>query len=143
MQDPDFMYETTITDSLETVTHTLSENLHLKWNYGLLYVDKYTDEVGIPVSIITGLHRRNDNDFYHLRVQLAGEQKGTRAIIQVWKIMLAGYPLPKSIALTARTDAVDIVDEVSQFCVTPFKEGTGIVSWLSNLFSGDAEKRKY
>ena len=142
MHEPDFTYDTSLAMSIETATQNLSENLHLKWNFGLLYVDKYTDESGAPVSIVTGLHKKEET-LHHIRVILAEKQKSTLISISIWKVMMAGYPLPKSIAVTDKSDAVDLIDEVIQFCEIPFKEGKGIVSWLSNLFSGTSEKRKY
>ena len=81
---------------LEDATQNLSENLHLKWNYGLLYIDKYSDDQGMPVSSISGL-RRNDETQYYMRIQLITEQKSVYCRINIWRVITTGWPFPTGI----------------------------------------------
>ncbi|MGJ3238162.1 MAG: hypothetical protein ACFE0Q_05600 [Anaerolineae bacterium] len=142
MREPDLHYEQHFNFALEEVTQNLSENLHLTWHYGLLYIDKYSDEQGLPVSVITGI-RNKDDTVHHVRVHLVSVQKGAHARIDIWRVTTAGWPFPNlTLATNAREELMDIVDDAVVFCQVPYKETGSVFSWLRNMFSGELETRK-
>lgn len=143
MNESDMHYEQHITLDVDATTQNLAGNFHLKWSYGLLFVDKYSDEQGLPTSIISGI-RREDDSTHYIRVYLKEEQKGTSIKIDLWKVTTAGWPFPSmSISSSGSNNKlVDIVDDVMQFCQTPFENTGGVMPMLKNMFSGKAETRK-
>lgn len=146
MREADLHYETSMSLDLEDATQNLSENLHLKWNYGLLYIDKYSDDQGMPVSSISGLRRYDENTQYYMRINLVTEQKTVYFTIDIWRVITTGWPFPTGITSPSSQSAdkmVDIVDEILQFAQTPYENTGGVVSWLRNMFTGNLETRNY
>lgn len=143
MREADMHYEQRLSLDIETSSQNLAENLHLKWSYGLLFVDKYTDEQGLPVSAISGIRREDDNTHY-IRIELVSEQKGTHVRLDIWKVTTSGWPFPTmSISTSSKTEKmVDIVEDVLMFCQAPFDNTEGVMPWLRNVFTGKSETRK-
>lgn len=148
MIEPDYTYQTMLSLSLEDATQNLSQNLHLKWNYGLLYIDKYSDERGLPISIVSGLFKHGESTLYHVRVELVSQQKSVNCNVSIWRVMMTGWPMPAGLAnLTSSSKdsdvVIDLLDNIVEFCTTPYEQSSGVFSWLSNFFSDNLEKRKY
>ncbi|MGB7339910.1 MAG: hypothetical protein WBC91_13525 [Phototrophicaceae bacterium] len=145
MREPDLHYEAQINGDIEDATQNLSENLHLKWQYGLLFVDKYSDEQNLPVSIVSGI-RRDDETTYYIRVHLMHSQKSTYSKIDIWKVVTSGWPFPTGVVNmgTAKSDKlIDMVDDILNFCQQPYEHTTGVFPWLRNMFTGRTETRQY
>lgn len=145
MREPDLHYETGIHIDLEDATQNLSENLHFKWNYALLYIDKYSDENGMPVSSISGL-RRDDETQYYMRIQLITEQKSVYCRVDIWRVITTGWPFPTGVtspSSSATDKMVDIVDDILEFAQTPYENTGGVFTWLRNIFTGKLETRDY
>lgn len=146
MREPDLHYETHIDLDIEDATQNLSENLHLKWNYGLLYIDKYSDDRGLPVSAISGLRRYDENTEYYMRINLVTEQKSVYCTIDIWRVITTGWPFPTGITSPSSQSAdkmVDIVDDILQFAQIPYENTGGVFTWLRNMFTGNLETRNY
>ncbi len=145
MREADLHYETHISVDIEEASQNLSENLHLKWNYGFLFIDKFSDERGLPVSIISGI-RKDDETQHYLRIHLISEQKGVYCRIDIWRVITTGWPFPAGVMGTSKTDKlIDLVDDITEFCQTPYKETGGVMSQIRNMFTGTSnlETRKY
>lgn len=146
MREPDLHYEAGIAINIEDATQNLSENLHLKWNYGLLFIDKYSDERSFPVSVISGIRKYDENTQYHVRIHLMSEQKGVHCRMDIWRVITTGWPFPAglmSLSSDNNDKLIDLVDDVLGFCETPYENTGGMFTWLRNKFGGNLETRKY
>ncbi|MEM9950792.1 MAG: hypothetical protein AAFV93_13040 [Chloroflexota bacterium] len=145
MREADMHYEAQLNIDFEDATQNLCENLHLKWNYGLLFVDKYTDEHGSPISVISGL-RKDDDVTVYIRVHLIQENKSAHAKFDLWEVNTSGWPFPKgvgSIGASKTNKLIDLVDDMREFCITPYQETRGVMPSIRSMFSGNSEIRKY
>lgn len=145
MREPDLHYEAPINGDIEEATQNLSENLHLKWQYGLLFIDKYSDEQSLPVSIVSAI-RREDETTYYIRVHLTHTQKSTYGKIDIWKVVTSGWPFPSGMlpdGLSKSDKLIDMVDDILGFCHSPYEHTTGVFPWLRNMFAGKTETRRY
>lgn len=146
MREADMHFETQLSIDITEATQNLCENLHLKWNYGLLFLDRYTDEYGAPVSVVSGL-RKDDDVTVYIRVHITQDQKTAMLKFDLWNVNTAGWPFPSGVGSTFGFDKtnklIDLIDEMREFCLTPYKQTTGVMPWLRGVFSGQASTRKY
>lgn len=146
MIEPDFSYETGLNISLEDATQNLTQNLHLKWQYALLYIDRYSDEQDLPVSVVSGLYRKSDSEQYHVRIEMTSIQKGTHLKFHVWRVITSGWPFPSGVLNTStqnKTVGVDIIDNMLEFCQMPYEDTGSLFSWLRNMFDSKVSSRNY
>lgn len=138
--------------TLDDVTQHLVQNLHLRWGYGLLYVDRYIGENNEPVHVVYGIRKPNDENLYGLRVVLSTERKSTMIEINLWRMVHKGWPFQNQegkvvigvdILQGHQTAFEQITRDILKFCETPHGQGSGVMDKLRNLFGKGGEKRKY
>lgn len=136
---------------LDEATQNLVENLHLRWSYGFLYLDKYTDEDNQPVNVVYGIRKADDDRMYGMRLILTDSGASTELETNLWRVMNAGWPFVDSRgnSILARSRAKDeetliqLADDVYRFCETPHGQASGVMDTLRNIFAPRGNKRKY
>jgi hypothetical protein len=136
---------------LDEVTRNLVENLHLRWGYGLLYVDKYSDEDDNPVNVVYGIRKKDDDAIYGMRLLLTDMGTTTELETNLWRVVNAGWPFTdstgNSIFVTSRVKdeetMIELAEDIFRFCETPHGQATGVMDTLRSLFAPRDSKRKY
>jgi hypothetical protein len=143
---------TTLALGLDEVTQNLVENLHLRWGYGLLYVDKYSNENDNPVNVVYGVRKPDDERIYGMRLILTDAGTATELEINLWRVVSVGWPFTdssgNSIFVTSRVKdeeaMIELSDDIYRFCETPHGQAAGVMDTLRSLFApGIIKKRKY
>lgn len=153
MNEPHYTQRTILRMPLVDVTNNLADNFHLRWSYGLLFLDQYTDEDDRPMSIIYGIRKAGDNEIFHIRVVLAATKSNSTEIeIQAWHVQTKGWPfvndqgqsiLAKNPEETHLPQFSKIANDVVQFSQTPHGGGQGVFDLIRRTFLENVSKRIY
>jgi hypothetical protein len=136
---------------LEEATRNLVENLHLRWNYGLLYVDKYSNEADQPVNVVYGIRKQDNEHIYGMRLVLTDNGTATALETNLWRVINAGWPFVDSAgnsilaASRVKDEAtlLQLADDIYRFCETPHGQAAGVMDTLRSIFALRSSKRKY
>jgi len=156
MSQPHYQVVHNVTLPLNDVTRHLAENLHLRWSYGLMYVDQFADEDERAISVIYGIHMPGDKTMFGLRIFLSEPKsnnwRSTRIEIQIWHMQTQGWPLVDSQGQAVmETDPRQthaqrlrkIAQDVVEFCEAPHGAGSGIFDLIRSVFVNTIKRRKY
>ena len=138
--------------ALDNVTQHLVENLHLRWGYGLLYVDRYMGEDDMPVNVVYGLRKDSDERHFGLRIVLMAESKSTAVETNIRHITMSGWPLQNkegkglfrsnpTVGLQKEFD--HIADDILEFCEKPHGQSSGVLDTVRSWLGMGGQRRKY
>ncbi len=140
MHIPHFTKQATLRQNLDFVSKTLTENLHLRWNYSVFHVDEYRDDANRPVCMVFGTHVYQDTLMVFVARLTETKAGYTEVQIECGRNDTSGFPAKEVAQRFISTQqhqqyAEATMTALLEFCQTPHGEGTGMMDIVRNLFN--------